>query len=144
MGSPAWLSAVIYLAAADTAAQLDACRKLTPEQYVAEPVPGWLSVRSTIYHIAFATEFNLRALADDPDDFLRYCRWSDASIGASSFVSRQLYGTYLEALLAAAEQGCGLNEIQNQVHCVHSVISIVDHIVGIVIRSNSRVIRTIG
>ena len=47
---------------------LDACRKLTAEQYVAEPVPGWSSVRSTIYHIALATKFNLRALADDPDD----------------------------------------------------------------------------
>ena len=45
---------------------LDACRKLTAEQYVAEPVPGWSSVRSTIYHIALATEFNLRALGSDP------------------------------------------------------------------------------
>src|SRR5271166_1194157 len=33
---------------------LDACRKLTAEQYVAEPVPGWSSVRSTISHIALA------------------------------------------------------------------------------------------
>ena len=47
---------------------LDACRKLTAEQYVAEPVPGWSSVRSTIYHIALATELNLRTLASDPDD----------------------------------------------------------------------------
>ena len=47
---------------------LDACRKLTAEQYVAEPVPGWSSVRSTIYHIALATEFNLRALAVAPDE----------------------------------------------------------------------------
>lgn len=47
---------------------LDACRKLTAEQYSTEPVPGWSSVRSTIYHIALATEFNLRALADDADD----------------------------------------------------------------------------
>jgi uncharacterized damage-inducible protein DinB len=46
----------------------DACRKLTSEQYVAEPVPGWSSVRSTINHIALATEFNLRPLAGDPDD----------------------------------------------------------------------------
>jgi uncharacterized damage-inducible protein DinB len=46
---------------------LDACRKLTAEQYVAEPVPGWSSVRSTFHHIAVATEFNLRALAGDPD-----------------------------------------------------------------------------
>ena len=47
---------------------LDACRKLTAEQYVAEPVPGWSSVRSTIFHIALAIEWNLRTLAGDPDD----------------------------------------------------------------------------
>jgi uncharacterized damage-inducible protein DinB len=47
---------------------LDACRKLTTEQYVAEPVPGWSSVRSTLSHIALATEFNLRSLVSDPDD----------------------------------------------------------------------------
>ena len=47
---------------------LDACRKLTAEQYVAEPVPGWSSVRSTIYHIAHVTELHLRTLAGDPDD----------------------------------------------------------------------------
>jgi uncharacterized damage-inducible protein DinB len=47
---------------------LDACRKLTAEQYGAEPVPGWSSVRSTMYHIAFATERNLRAVTGDPDE----------------------------------------------------------------------------
>jgi uncharacterized damage-inducible protein DinB len=47
---------------------LDACRKLTAEQYGAEPVPGWSSVRSTISHIALATEFNLRTLASDPGE----------------------------------------------------------------------------
>ena len=47
---------------------LDACRKLTAEQYVAEPVPGWSSVRSTVYHIAWVTEFHLRKLTGDPDD----------------------------------------------------------------------------
>ena len=47
---------------------LDACRKLTAEQYVAEPVSGWSSVRSTISHIALATELNLRTLASDPAD----------------------------------------------------------------------------
>src|SRR5215471_19315967 len=47
---------------------LDACRKLTAEQYVAEPVPGWSSVRSTVYHIALVTEYHLRSLAGDPDD----------------------------------------------------------------------------
>ena len=47
---------------------LDACRKLTAEQYVAEPVPGWSSVRSTVYHIAWVTDLHLRTLAGDPDD----------------------------------------------------------------------------
>src|SRR5262249_53788006 len=47
---------------------LDACRQLTAEQYVAEPVPGVSSVRSTIHHIALATEWNLRTLAGDPDE----------------------------------------------------------------------------
>lgn len=47
---------------------LDACRNLTAQQYVAEPVPGWSSVRSTVSHIALATEFNLRTLAGDPED----------------------------------------------------------------------------
>ncbi len=46
-------------------------RKLTAERYVAEPVPGWSSVRSTISHIALATEFNLHTLASDPDDRIR-------------------------------------------------------------------------
>ena len=47
---------------------LDACRKLTAVQYVAEPVPGWSSVRSTVYHIALVTEIHLRKLSGDPDD----------------------------------------------------------------------------
>src|SRR5579883_2808302 len=46
----------------------DACRKLTAEQYGAEPVPGWPPVRSTLSHIALATEFNLRPLAGGPDE----------------------------------------------------------------------------
>src|SRR5262249_31474422 len=46
---------------------LDACRTLTAEQYVAEPVPGWSSVRSTLHHIAMAADVNLRSLAGDPD-----------------------------------------------------------------------------
>lgn len=40
----------------------EACRKLTPEQYVADPAPGWSSVRSTIVHIATVTEGWLRGL----------------------------------------------------------------------------------
>lgn len=47
---------------------LDACRKLTPEQYAAEPLPGLKSVRATVYHIAVVTEGWLRTLANDPDE----------------------------------------------------------------------------
>jgi uncharacterized damage-inducible protein DinB len=49
---------------------LDSCRKLTAEQYAAEPVPGWSSVRFTVHHIAVVTEGWLRGLARDPDDHL--------------------------------------------------------------------------
>jgi uncharacterized damage-inducible protein DinB len=50
------------------AKMLEACRKLTPEQYAAEPVPGWSSVRFTVWHIAVVTEGWLRGLAADPDE----------------------------------------------------------------------------
>src|SRR5216110_3193849 len=43
----------------------DACRTLTAEQYVAEPVPGWSSVRSTIVHIAIVTEGWVRGLTGE-------------------------------------------------------------------------------
>jgi len=69
---------------------LDACRKLTVQQYVAEPVPGWSSVRSTIYHIALATEFNLRALAGDPDDRIP----AEADLATVDDVARLLERAY--------------------------------------------------
>jgi uncharacterized damage-inducible protein DinB len=43
----------------------DACRQLSAEQYVAEPAPGWSSVRATIYHIALVTEGWLRGLSGE-------------------------------------------------------------------------------
>jgi len=44
---------------------LEACRKLTPEQLVAEPSPGWSSVHTTIVHIAIVTEGWLRGVAGE-------------------------------------------------------------------------------
>ncbi len=44
---------------------LDACRKLTAEQYAAEPTPGWTSVRATLTHIAIVTEGWLRGVAGE-------------------------------------------------------------------------------
>ncbi|MBV7551441.1 FAD/NAD(P)-binding protein [Pseudomonas sp. PDM28] len=49
---------------------------------------------------------NMSALADDPQDFLRYCQKCDASIGAADFVSRKCYGDYLAALLNSARGQC--------------------------------------
>ena len=49
---------------------------------------------------------NMSALADDPQDFLRYCQKYDASIGAADFVSRKCYGDYLAALLSDARGQC--------------------------------------
>lgn len=68
----------------------DACRKLTAEQYDAEPVPGWSSVRSTISHIALATEFNLRTLAHDPDDRIP----TEAELATVDDAARLLERTY--------------------------------------------------
>src|SRR5262249_49210936 len=50
------------------AKMLAACRKLTGEQYVAEPVPGWTSVRTTVWHISVVTDGWLRALTSEPDE----------------------------------------------------------------------------
>ena len=68
----------------------DTCRKLSAEQYVTEPVPGWSSVRSTISHIALATEFNLRTLAGDPDD----CIPTEADLATVDDVAQLLERAY--------------------------------------------------
>jgi uncharacterized damage-inducible protein DinB len=44
----------------------EACAKLSPQRYVAEPAPGWSSVRATIYHIALVTEGWMRGLVREP------------------------------------------------------------------------------
>jgi uncharacterized damage-inducible protein DinB len=47
------------------AKMLDACRRLTSEQYAAEPAPGWSSVRASVVHIASATRNWVRRLAGE-------------------------------------------------------------------------------
>jgi uncharacterized damage-inducible protein DinB len=44
---------------------LSACRKLSADQYIAEPVPGWSSVRATLTHIAIVTEGWIRGLTGE-------------------------------------------------------------------------------
>jgi uncharacterized damage-inducible protein DinB len=47
---------------------LDACRKLTPEQYAAEPMAGWSPVRTSLWHMVIVTEGWLKALAGIPNE----------------------------------------------------------------------------
>ncbi len=54
-------------------------------------------------HVLNVPAGNMSALDDVPDDFLRYCRWSDPQVQPGSFVPRRVYGAYLDALLSAAE-----------------------------------------
>jgi uncharacterized NAD(P)/FAD-binding protein YdhS len=46
---------------------------------------------------------NMSAFADEPDHFVSYCRTTDPSISACSFVSRRLYGHYLQGTLAQTQ-----------------------------------------
>ena len=59
---------------------------------------------------------NMSALADDPAHFVRYCQSVDPAFNAGSFVSRRVYGDYLEATLeeaaAAAVSGAVLERVQ--------------------------------
>jgi len=72
------------------AKMLDACRKLSPEQYVAEPAPGWASVRFTVWHIAVVTDGWLGTLANDPDD----SRPTEAELATPDDAGRLLHRAY--------------------------------------------------
>lgn len=47
---------------------------------------------------------NMSAFADDPTHFVNYCQAIDPAITARSFVSRRLYGEYLQYILAQATE----------------------------------------
>jgi uncharacterized NAD(P)/FAD-binding protein YdhS len=55
------------------------------------------------YHLLNVPAGNMSAIADDPGSFLRYCQGKDPAVHSGGFVSRALYGEYLEALLADEE-----------------------------------------
>ena len=55
-------------------------------------------------HVLNVPAGGMSALADDPDHFVRWARTRDDAIRADTFVSRRLYGEYLESLLREAEQ----------------------------------------
>lgn len=47
---------------------------------------------------------NMSALADDADSFVCYCQDIDPAFNSRSFISRRIYGEYLEYCLAEAEE----------------------------------------
>lgn len=53
-------------------------------------------------HVLNVPVGRMSALEEDADDFLRFARQQDTGITPASFVSRQLYGEYLEAMLERA------------------------------------------
>ena len=50
------------------ARMLDACRLVPAEHYAAEIAPGWASLRSTVAHIAGATDLWVRRFLGQPSD----------------------------------------------------------------------------
>jgi uncharacterized NAD(P)/FAD-binding protein YdhS len=64
---------------------------------------------------------NMSAFADHPTHFLEYCRELDPSLNIGSFVSRRIYGDYLEHLLAAESSKFSvvLNCVQAEAVAIH-------------------------
>lgn len=64
---------------------------------------------------------NMSAIADEPNDFVTFCEELDPAFNAKSFVSRRLYGEYLEQKLKEAmDQYPGVISILNaQVTAIH-------------------------
>jgi uncharacterized NAD(P)/FAD-binding protein YdhS len=61
---------------------------------------------------------NMSALADDANHFVRYCQSIDPAFNAGSFVSRRIYGDYLEAALeqeSAAQREVALARVHGEV-----------------------------
>lgn len=70
------------------------------------PVGRGVAYRTRIEaHVLNVAAGGMSGLPDDPDHFLRWARERDAALHAGSFVSRRLYGEYLEHLLCEAESG---------------------------------------
>lgn len=61
------------------------------------------------HHVLNVPAGNMSAFADNPDHFLQFAKKIDAGTTASSFVSRRLYGDYLECLLNEAERSAPPN-----------------------------------
>lgn len=71
---------------------------------------------SSPQHLLNVPAGNMSALADEPDDFLRFCQRQTAETTAGTFVSRCRYGEYLAELLqrSARDAAAGV-ELQQRV-----------------------------
>ena len=69
------------------------------------PVGRGVAYRTRIEaHVLNVTAGGMSGLPEDPDHFLRWARDRDPSVHSGSFVSRRLYGEYLEHFLREAER----------------------------------------
>jgi uncharacterized NAD(P)/FAD-binding protein YdhS len=73
-------------------------------------------------HILNVPAGNMSAISTNPGHFLEYCRQVDALVRPESFVSRRVYGEYLEWVLACAtregESTASLVRLEAEVVCI--------------------------
>jgi len=76
-------------------------------------------------HVLNVPAGNMSAFEDDQEHFLRYAQEIDSTITASSFVSRRIYGDYLEWTLSEAERNmpacCKLERIYQNVNNIQYI-----------------------
>ena len=75
-------------------------------------------------HVLNVPAGRMSAFAEDENDFLRFAQRRDARITGGSFVSRQLYGDYLEHVLLSAQSQCARGTVL--AHVADEVLSIDD------------------
>ncbi|WP_175103151.1 FAD/NAD(P)-binding protein [Pararobbsia alpina] len=77
-------------------------------------------------HLLNVPAGNMSLLPDQPDGFVEYCRRVDPSITPKSFVSREIYGNYLEQSLTDVEcrnsSGSGLTRVVGEVVRIESMV----------------------
>ncbi len=72
------------------------------------PIGRGVAYRTRIEaHVLNVPASGMSALPEDPEHFLRWARGRDTAIGPDTFVSRRVYGEYLEAVLREAESARG-------------------------------------
>ncbi len=74
--------------------------------------PGMAYGTKSSEHVLNVPAGNMSAFHEEPDHFLNYARRMDPRIDTGSFVSRHLYGDYLEWLLNEAEETASESELK--------------------------------